>query len=170
MSTKESELDVIIRKAEKTDMKDVMSLIKELAAFEKLEDQVKINHTILEADGFDSEGRPYFGCLVAQLPNVSKIIGYALFFHSYSTWNGKAMVLEDLYIQPEYRKRGVGKKMFLEVMKLAYKTGMKRVDFHVLGWNPAICFYKSMGAVDLSETEEWKLFRMDHASLKSLFT
>ncbi|XP_028129568.1 thialysine N-epsilon-acetyltransferase [Diabrotica virgifera virgifera] len=169
MSSEKKESDAVIRRAEKKDMKAVMGLIKELAAFEKLENQVKIDHTVLEEDGFGADGRPYFGCLVAELPDTGNIVAYALYFYSYSTWEGKSIFLEDLYVQPDYRIQGIGKKLFLAVMKTAVDSGYKRVDFHVLAWNPAISFYKRMGAVDLSESEEWKLFRMDHSSLKALF-
>ncbi|CAH1109100.1 unnamed protein product [Psylliodes chrysocephalus] len=162
------EFNAIIRKAEKDDMVHVFEMIKELAAFEKLEDQVKIDYSVLEQDGFNGN-RPFFGCIVAELPDHS-LIGYALYYYCYSTWEGKAIFLEDLYVKPNYRRHGIGAKMFLAVMKTAHDAEIKRVDFHVLSWNPAIAFYKKMGAINLSETEDWTLFRMNHGSLQKLFS
>ncbi|XP_017785872.1 PREDICTED: diamine acetyltransferase 2 [Nicrophorus vespilloides] len=153
-----------IRKAEKTDMKYVFEMIKELAVFENMADQVKVTAKTLETDGFSEN--PVFTCYVAEVNN--KIIGYTLYYICYSTWIGKSIFLEDLYVKDKYRKQGIGKKLILTIAKLAYETS-SRLDFHVLSWNPAIEFYKSLGAVNLSDTENWQLFRLNKDSLCKLF-
>ncbi|CAH0557691.1 unnamed protein product [Brassicogethes aeneus] len=161
------EVNVTIRRAKKDDMLQVYKLIKALAEFEKLEDQVKINASVLEKDGFDNES-PAFTCLVAELSD-GYIIGYALFYSSYSTWLGKSIFLEDLYVQPAYRCSGIGKQLFLAVAKIAHESPSKRMDFHCLSWNPASDFYKTLGAVNMTHSEKWQLFRMDEACLDKLF-
>ncbi|XP_019871335.1 thialysine N-epsilon-acetyltransferase [Aethina tumida] len=162
-----NEVNVTIRKAKKEDMVQVYKLIKALAEFEKLEDQVRIDAAVLQKDGFDTDS-PAFTCLVAELSD-GYIIGYALFYSSYSTWLGKSILLEDLYVQPAYRRSGIGKQLFLAVAKIAHESPSKRMDFHVLSWNPASDFYKSLGAVNMTQTEKWQLFRMDEDCLNKLF-
>ncbi len=78
------------------------------------------------------------------------------------------MYLEDLYVSPEFRKHGIGKKLLLENVKFARSTNCKRLDFVVLDWNPAKEFYEKMGAKNLTAKEEWQLFRMDEADMDNL--
>ncbi|XP_044266997.1 thialysine N-epsilon-acetyltransferase [Tribolium madens] len=163
-----SEINVIIRKAKKEDMIQVYKLIKALAEFEKLEDQVKIDESTLIKDGFET-GNPAFTCLVAEVSD-GHIVGYALFYMSYSTWLGKSVFLEDLYVQPAYRKIGIGKQLFMAVAKTAYELSSKRLDFHVLSWNPAVDFYKSLGAESLTVSEKWELFRLNEEALNKMFS
>ncbi|CAH1369488.1 thialysine N-epsilon-acetyltransferase [Tenebrio molitor] len=162
-----SEVNVTIRKAKKEDMVQVYKLIKDLAEFEKLEKQVKIDASVLVEDGFKTEN-PAFTCLVAELSD-GHIMGYALYYISYSTWLGKSIFLEDLYIQPAYRKIGVGKQLFMAVAKIAHELPSKRMDFHVLSWNPAGDFYKSLGAENLTTSEKWQLFRLNEDALNKMF-
>ncbi|XP_045469835.1 thialysine N-epsilon-acetyltransferase [Harmonia axyridis] len=163
-----SEINVTIRKAKKEDMVQVFKLIRALAEFERLEDQVKIDASVLEKDGFDSEN-PAFTCLVAELSD-GHIMGYALYYYSYSTWLGRSIFLEDLYVQAAYRGNGIGKQLFMAVAKIAHETQSKRMDFHCLCWNPAIRFYKSLGAINLTSTEKWQMFRIDKDCLDKLFS
>lgn len=144
-----------------------MLFVKALADYEQLVDQVKIDASTLERDGFDTDN-PAFTCLVAELSD-GHIIGYALYYTSYSTWLGKSILLEDLYVQQAYRKNGIGKQLFMAVAKIAHESPAKRMDFHVLSWNPAVDFYKSLGAENLTVTEKWQLFRMDSNCLDKLF-
>lgn len=144
-----------------------MSFSQDLAEFEKLENQVKIDETVLIADGFDSES-PAFTCLVAEVSD-GHIMAYALYYTAYSTWLGKSIFLEDLYVQPAYRKIGVGKQLFMAVAKIAHEHTSKRMDFHVLSWNPAGDFYGSLGAVNLTVSEKWQLFRLDENALNKMF-
>ncbi|KAL3281375.1 hypothetical protein HHI36_004585 [Cryptolaemus montrouzieri] len=139
-----------------------------LAEFEHLEDQVKIDASVLEKDGFDTES-PAFTCLVAEISD-GHIMGYALYYTSYSTWLGKSIFLEDLYVQAAYRGNGIGKQLFMAVAKIAHETQSKRMDFHCLSWNPAARFYEALGAVNLTKAEKWNMFRLDSASLDKLFS
>ncbi|CAK6953703.1 diamine acetyltransferase 2b [Scomber scombrus] len=96
-----------VRPAAAEDCKDISRMIMELAVYENMPDQVKISHKELERDGFCQN--PFFGCLVAEVPEEHKskegftVIGYALYFYTYSTWMGRSVYLEDLYVMPEFR-------------------------------------------------------------------
>ncbi|KAL1490464.1 hypothetical protein ABEB36_013152 [Hypothenemus hampei] len=139
----------------------------DLAEFERLEHTMTLDAATLEKDGFDSD-TPAFTCLVAELSD-GYIVGYALYYTSYSTWLGRSIFLEDLYVQPAYRKNGIGMQLFLAVAKIAHETPSKRMDFHVLSWNPAGDFYKRLGAVDMTIHEKWHHFRMDRVCLDRIF-
>lgn len=88
-------------------------------------------------------------------------IGYALCYYYYSTWEGKSLFLEDLYVRPASRKSGVGKKLFNTVEKFAKDDGCLRLDFQVLNWNPAIGFYERLGAINLTAAEGWQIYRVN---------
>lgn len=143
-------------------------MFQALAEYEKLEHQVCIDDKILQEDGFDRES-PAFTCIVAELSD-GHIVGYALYYYSYSTWVGRSIFLEDLYVQPAYRRNGIGKQLFMAVAKIAHNANIRRMDFHVLSWNPAVDFYKSLGAVNLTQTEKWNFFRMDYDCLNQMFS
>ncbi|CAG9771756.1 unnamed protein product [Ceutorhynchus assimilis] len=165
---KQREISVTIRKAKKEDMGQVYKMIRALAEFERLEHTMTLDLETLEKDGFDSEN-PVFTCLVAELSD-GYIVGYALYYQSYSTWLGRSVFLEDLYVQPAYRKNAIGTQLFLAVAKVAHESPSKRLDFHVLSWNPAADFYKRLGAVDMTIHEKWHHFRMDDSCLDKLFS
>lgn len=138
--------------------------MKELATFQNLEDQVKLNAKTLEDDAFNTT-TPAFHCFVAELNK--KIVGYAIYFYCYSTFLGKSVFCEDLYVRPSIRENGIGRKLIVEVAKVAL-AHCSRLDFHVLSWNPAIKFYENLGAINLSQTEKWSLFRLDKDALDEL--
>ncbi|XP_075705107.1 thialysine N-epsilon-acetyltransferase-like, partial [Rhinoderma darwinii] len=99
----------------------------------------------------------------------SRLVGYALSFFTYSTWEGRALHLEDLYIMPEYRGRGVGSKLFTAVAESCLALGCARLQLSVLDWNQtAISFYRSRGARDLSAEEGWRMFRFLPEDLKQI--
>lgn len=100
--------------------------------------------------------------------NLPKLVAYSIGFFSYSTWQGKSFFLEDIYVKPEFRKLGVGKKLFTANVKFAIEEKCRRFDFHVLNWNPAKEFYKSLGATNLTEKEGWEFFRMNQNQMESL--
>ncbi|XP_076606715.1 diamine acetyltransferase 2b isoform X2 [Chaetodon auriga] len=108
-----------IRPATKEDCKEISRMILELAVYENMTDQVKISHEELERDGFCEN--PFFECLVAEVPEEHKskdgftIVGYALYFYTYSTWKGRSVYLEDLYVMPEFRGNGIGKGLLSSV-------------------------------------------------------
>ncbi|KAJ8960978.1 hypothetical protein NQ318_020282 [Aromia moschata] len=145
------EFNITVRKAKREDMIQVYKLVKDITA----------------RRSFDTES-PAFTCIVAELSD-GHIVGYALYYYSYSTWVGKSILLEDIYVQPAYRRNGIGRQLFMAVVKIAHDSKIRRMDFHVLSWNPAVDFYKRLGAVNLTVTDKWHIFRMDHRCIQRLF-
>ncbi len=130
-----------IRKAKKEDIPAILELIIGLAVYENEPDAVENPVEGLTKDLFESE---VCECLVCE---QNSIIGFALYYTSYSTWKGPCIYLEDLYVLPEFRQFGVGSQMFDAVVNIAKERGVKRMDWLVLDWNePAIEFYKKKGA------------------------
>ncbi|CAG4989707.1 unnamed protein product [Colias eurytheme] len=166
MAEKYKDGDITIREAKYEDMEAVAEMIQELADFEKMPDGPKLSVKDLQRDGFESNP-PAFRCLVAEVANTQKpAVGYALYFPTYSTWRGRAMMLEDLYVRPSERKRGVGNKLFNAVAKQASSSGCSRLEFHVLEWNDARSFYERKGAVNLTNTEQWCYYRLTGDALQ----
>jgi len=152
---------MIIRKGKKTDMPQVLSLIKELAAFEKEPDAVVVTVDDLIRDGFNKNKR--FKTYVADIKG--EIVGMALIYDRYSTWKGRTIHLEDLIVKNDKRNLGIGKALYLRVMQYAYKKKVKRVEWVVLDWNTtAIDFYKNTGATILTD---WNLAQLDENALKN---
>jgi len=136
-------------------MPAVLDLIKELALYEKALDQVKNSVEQLREDGFGEN--PAFECLVAECDKG--IVGFALFYISYSTWRGKCIYLEDLCVAESFRQKGIGTLLFDEVLKIAKQRKMKRLEWQVLEWNTAaIEFYKKYNADLNPEWTNGKLF------------
>ncbi|XP_063786747.1 thialysine N-epsilon-acetyltransferase [Pseudophryne corroboree] len=154
-----------VRAAELGDCQEIMRMIQELADYEKLPDQVKITAQDLLRDGF-GETAPLFRCLVAECEDEDRmaagpqLAGYALTYFIYSTWEGRSLYLEDLYVTPQYRGKGIGSKLMSAVAESCLSLGCARLQLSVLDWNQtAISFYKSRGARDLSQEEGWHVFR-----------
>jgi len=136
-------MNTIIRKGEKADLPQVLNLIKELAVYEKAPNEVTVTLNELEEDGFGES--PIFNFFVAELEQ--KIIGIALYYTKYSTWKGKCIFLEDIIVTEQYRKHGIGKKLFNKVVLVAQQQKVKRLEWQVLEWNePAINFYKKLNS------------------------
>ncbi|MFN0728612.1 GNAT family N-acetyltransferase [Polaribacter gochangensis] len=153
-------MSFIIRKGQKEDMKNVLRLIKELAEFEKLPNEVEVTEVDLIKDGFSES--PKFMTFVAEENN--EIIGTALFYERYSTWKGRVIHLEDLIVTEQKRGFGVGIALYTAILKYAYDLGAKRVVWDVLNWNKnAIDFYKSTGATVL---DDWQVVHMREDALK----
>lgn len=146
---------LIIRKAEEKDIPNIISLIKELAEYEKLLHLVEITEDNLKKVLFGEN--KFVEVLIAEYDGT--LAGQALFFNNFSTFVGKpGIYLEDLYVKPEFRSKGIGKKLLQKIISLAKERDYGRVEWCVLDWNKsAIDFYKSIGAVEL---EEWKIFRL----------
>jgi len=132
-----------IRKGIKKDLPAVLELIKELANYENAEDQVTITLEDLEKDGYGNH--PWFWFLVAE--NNQEIVGLSFYWIRYSTWKGKFLFLEDFVVKQEYRRKGIGSKLFEETIKICKKLNLNGLIWQVLDWNSsAINFYKKYGA------------------------
>jgi len=150
-----------IRKGEKEDMPSVWLLIKELAVFEKEPHAVEVSIADLEEHGFSKQ--PKFKIFVAEVEN--KIVGIALFYDRYSTWKGPTIHLEDLIVQEDKRGLGIGKALYNEVMRYAYKKKVRRVEWDVLDWNiNAIQFYNQTGATMHKDWNAVKMYEKELAA------
>lgn len=142
-------MNILIRKGQKEDLPMVLELIKELAVYEKAPAEVTVTIKELDQDGFAEN--PLFHFFVGEVDNT--IVALALYYIKYSTWKGKCIFLEDIIVTEVYRKSGIGKKLFNEVVKVAKEMKVKRLEWQVLNWNePAIQFYKKLHA---NFDEEW---------------
>lgn len=150
-----------IREGRREDIPQILSLIKELAEYEKSLHEITLTEAQMQEDGFGEN--PLFGVFVAEAEN--KVVGIALYFYRYSTWKGKTLYLEDLYVQEAYRKQQIGYQLLKAICKKAKEEKCKRLFWQVLDWNqPAIDFYKSLGA---EFSTEWvNVFLTEEAFLK----
>lgn len=136
-------MDFNIRKATKEDLPEVLSLVKELALYEKAPEEVTITLEELEQDGFGSN--PLYWIILAE--NEQGILGMSFYYIRYSTWKGKCLYLEDIVVKEEYRGKKIGKVLFEETIKAAKEMNAKLMNWQVLDWNePAINFYKKFDA------------------------
>lgn len=160
-------MTVLIRPATRADAPEILAMVKELAAFEREPDAVVATVEDLERDGWgDGAGRgPVFEALMA-VSLEGTPLGFALFFHNYSTWRGRpGLYVEDLYVRPEGRGRGVGALLLQAVARIAVDRQCRRIDLWVLGWNPAREFYHRLGFVDMTE---WRPYRLETAQIVAL--
>jgi GNAT superfamily N-acetyltransferase len=145
------------------DVPQLLAFIRELAEYERLADQVVATEEGLRATLFGP--RPGAEILIAR--DAGAPAGFALFFPNYSTFLGKpGLYLEDLYVRPAFRGRGIGRALLARLARLAVERGCGRLEWAVLRWNePALAFYRALGAVSL---ESWGLFRLDGDGLRDL--
>jgi len=152
-------MNINIRPATEKDFPDVLSLIKELAEFEKAPE--KVTNTV---DQMKQE-QHLFRCYVAET-ETGEIAGMALFFFAYFTWVGKSLYLDDIYVRPKFRKQKIGTALLKKVFEVACEENCKRVRWQVLKWNqPAIQMYRKYGA-DIDN--EWLNCTFEHEEIKSL--
>lgn len=149
--------------ATKNDIRLILSLIKELAEYERLAHEVVATEEILTETLFGEH--PYAEVIIASYD--SEPVGYALFFHSYSTFLGRpGMYLEDLFVRPSHRGKGFGKALLATLAQMAKERKCGRLEWAVLNWNePAIGFYKSLGAKPM---DTWTVYRMTDEPLTQL--
>ncbi|MDX9892178.1 MAG: GNAT family N-acetyltransferase [Bacteroidales bacterium] len=144
-----------IRLAEQKDVPTILELIRAIADYEKLLDQVEATEEILNDSLFVKKGAEV---LLGELDG--KPIAFALFFHNFSTFTGKrGLYLEDIFVQPEYRNRGYGKQFFSELAQIAKERDCGRMEWICLDWNePSIQFYKNR--IQAIPLDEWTVYRV----------
>ncbi|WP_195971284.1 GNAT family N-acetyltransferase [Clostridium thermobutyricum] len=151
-----------LKKAKIEDTGLILDLIKEIAIYEKMLDQVVATEESLKESIFNKKEAEV---LLVELNK--EVIGYVLYFFNYSTFIGRGgFYLEDIYIKEQYRKNGYGKAIFKVLGKIAYENGCERMEWACLNWNkPSIEFYKSLGAVGM---DEWTVYRLTRDKIKAL--
>ena len=152
-----------IRPATPADLPLIAELIRALADYEKLAHEVRFDEATLAAKLFVP--RPYAEVIIGEVDGTAQ--GFALFFHNFSTFEGRPGVyLEDLFVRPAARGSGLGKALLAELARIAVERDCARLEWSVLDWNePAIGFYKALGAKPM---DEWTVFRVDGEALETL--
>jgi GNAT superfamily N-acetyltransferase len=155
--------DTRVREASEGDVPLILSFIRELAEYEKLSREVVATEDGLRHSLFGE--RRYAEVLIADHDGAPA--GFALFFHNFSTFLGKpGIYLEDLYVRPEFRGSGIGKKLLVNLARLARERGCGRLEWWVLDWNESsISFYRKLGAVPL---DDWTVYRVSGRALEDL--
>lgn len=150
------------RFANENDLSLILEFIRELAKYEKMLDEVIATEELLNEWIFDKK----IAEVIFVLEN-EKEVGFALFFHNFSTFLGKAGIyLEDLYVKPQYRGKGYGKALIKKLASIAVERGCGRLEWWCLDWNkPSIDFYLSLGAEPMSD---WTVFRVAGSTLENL--
>ena len=150
------------RAARRADVPLILGMIRALAEYEQLLSEVVATESVLEEWLFDKEKAEVLFPMLE-----GKEIGFALYFHNFSTFLGRAgLYLEDLYIQPEYRGRGYGRKVLQKLAQIAVERGCGRLEWWCLDWNaPSIAFYKNLGAQPM---DEWTVYRLTGDTLRGL--
>ena len=152
-----------IREARVDDVPRILALVRQLAEYEKLEHEVVANEELLAQTLFGEDR----AAEVILAEDNGEAVGFALFFHSYSTFLGRpGIYLEDLFVKPEHRSKGIGKALLAHIARLALERECGRLEWSVLDWNEAaIRFYRSLGAVPM---EGWTVHRVTGGALRRL--
>ena len=153
---------VTFRKAERKDVALILEFIQGLAAYEHMENDVVADEVLLEEWIFNKQKAEVIFAVAD-----GKEVGFALFFHNFSTFLGRAgLYLEDLFVKPEYRGKGYGKAILKKLAAIAVERGCGRLEWSCLDWNtPSIDFYRALGAVPM---DEWTVYRVTGETLKKL--
>ena len=156
-------MDLSIRPATSGDLPLIAALIRELAEYEKLSDEVRFNEAELGEKLFGP--RPFAEVLIGEVDGTPQ--AFALFLHNFSTFEGRpGIYLEDLFVRPAVRGAGLGEALLKELARLAVERGCARLEWWVLDWNePSIGFYKKLGARPM---DEWTVMRVDGDALTAL--
>jgi GNAT superfamily N-acetyltransferase len=156
-------MTISIRPAQPSDLALIAQLIRDLAEYEKLADEVRFDEAVLAEQLFGE--RPFAEVVIGEVDGAPQ--GFALFFHNFSTFEGRpGIYLEDLFVRPEARGAGLGKALLAHLAGLALQRGCARFEWSVLDWNaPSIGFYKSLGARTM---DEWSVMRIEGAALHQL--
>jgi GNAT superfamily N-acetyltransferase len=161
--SKPARMNATLRSAQIEDVPQILAFILELAEYERLAHTVTATEDLLRRSLFGP--KPAAEAIIAAVDGVD--VGWALFFTNFSTFNGlPGIYIEDLYVKPDLRGRGIGKALLKRVATLAVERGCGRVEWAVLDWNePSIQFYKSLGATPM---DEWTTYRLTGESLERL--
>jgi len=156
-------MGTVIRRATAADTALILDFIRALAAFERAPGAVTATEESLLRDGFGPN--PFYYCLIAE--HDSRPAGFAFYFFNYSTWVGRpGIYVEDIFVYPEFRRKGIGKALLQRVAAVAVDEGCQRMQWEVLDWNtPAIDFYQAVGAEFL---DEWRNVRLSGEALRRL--
>ncbi len=156
-------MTLLVRPAAPTDAALVLALIRELADYERLANEVDATEAMIAAALFGSNPRAF--CDIAEWEGEPA--GFALWFYNFSTFRGRhGIYLEDLFVRPAYRGHGIGTALFTHLAERCAAEGLPRLEWSVLDWNePAIGFYRSLGAVP---QDAWTTFRVDGEALREL--
>lgn len=152
-----------IRPAKIEDVPLILQFIRDLAEYERAPEAVTATEDDLRRDGFGPERK--YRCVIAEWD--SQPAGFAFFFYNYSTWQGQpGLYLEDLFVRPVFRGKGIGKALLLHLAQIAVNENCGRFQWQVLDWNtPAIDFYKSLGANTMNE---WLTMRVEGEAINEL--
>ena len=156
-------MTIRLRVATRDDIALIAHFIRALAEYEKLLDEVRLDEAVLAEKLFGP--RPYAEVLIGEINGKPQ--GFALFFHNFSTFEGRpGIYLEDLFVTPEARGSGLGTALLAELARLAVERDCARLEWSVLDWNePSIGFYKALVAKPM---DEWTVFRLDGTALTNL--
>jgi GNAT superfamily N-acetyltransferase len=155
-------MEILFRQAVKEDIHLIFKFIKELAEFEKMTDDVVGNEKLLEKNLF---GEHRYAEVIFAVADGEEV-GFVLFFHNFSTFVGRpGLYIEDLFVRPAFRSKGIGKMLMRECARIAIKRGCGRMEWWVLNWNPARRFYEKMGATAM---DEWVTYRLTPDKMKKL--
>jgi GNAT superfamily N-acetyltransferase len=159
---------IVLHPATRADIPQILAFISDLAEYEKLAHEAVATEAQLDKHLFGE--RPYAEVVIAEVgePDGSRQpAGFALFFHNFSTFTGQpGIYLEDLFVRPQYRGLGVGKRLIAELARIAVERNCTRLEWSVLDWNePAIRFYRSLGA---RPQDEWTVQRVTGDALRAL--
>lgn len=157
-----SHSNLIIRNADVEDVPLLLNFVKGIAEFEHLSHMVSATEESLTKAFFGD--RPYAEALIAELD--AEPVGFVVFFHNFSTFVGKpGLYLEDLYVLPEHRGKGIGAALFKKCIQIARERDCGRMEWSALQWNPARKFYESFGAQLL---DDWVIYRLDEKMISDL--
>lgn len=159
---RENKNNLVIREAKENDVRLLLNLIKEIAEYEKMSDEVIATEETLMESIFKNNRA---NALILEFDN--KEIGYCIYFYNFSTFIGRnGLYIEDIFIRKEYRGKGFGSEIFKFLAKKAKDEGLKRMEWSCLNWNePSIKFYKSLGAIPM---DEWTVYRLTEEKINEL--
>jgi GNAT superfamily N-acetyltransferase len=154
-------MELSIRFATPADAEVIVGFVRGLAEYEREPEAVEVTAEILRAQMESTD--PPFECLIAEYDGAAA--GFALFFRNYSTWRGRpGLFLEDLFVSPEHRRKGIGRALLQRLAALSVDRGYGRMEWSVLDWNtPAHEFYRALGAVPL---DQWTIWRLADGALR----